>query len=274
MIGPLDLLIDRPDRLIGRGAPRLLRYSSALVLVALLGSVVAAAVAAVRAPGWTDDLEVARTSVAHASPRAEPSGVRHAGLLDLLAGLEDLPGVRLEQVEVRSGSGAGVEQHPTAGRSSVLVRVALAATDVAGIREVLTALEHPAVLQLDVVDYSLTPSGAVASLSLQVRSDTDRLEWRSQDEDPTTRIPELVRGVGAEVLSVRLPGPDMLGQQVLLTSIGSVASIIRVVDRLESSVTSTGRVATVGMRRHDDGRAVLDIAFTLRESPSDGGSER
>lgn len=265
MIGPLDLLAGRPERLLGRGGPRLLRYASSVVLAALLGSVGAAAGAAVRAPSWTDDAtsdNVERISVA---PIASSEGLRHSDLVVLLYAVEALDGVRLEHVDVRSVGESDAEARRPSGAADLKVQVSITSTESADVRDVLAAVSHPAVHDVAVGDYRLTPSGAVASIRIEVRSDTARRDTLPLSADPTSVIPALVRAAGAEVLSVRLPGTDVLGQQVMLTSVGPIEAIVRVLDRVESSVSSTGRIDSLTLQRHDDGRVVLDLVFTLRE---------
>lgn len=269
MIGPLDLLADRPEQHLGRGGPRLLRCASGVVLAALVGSVGVAAGAAVRAPSWTEDTGSVHVDGTLENPLVSSGGLRHADLVALLHAVEELDGVRLEHVDVRSASDPEAGGRWSGDASDVLVQVALSSTDVAGIGDVLAAVEHPSVLDVDVRDYRLTPSGAVASVAMQVRRDTVRRDTSPLSDEPTRVIPALVRAAGAELLSVRLPGPDALGQQVLLTGVGPMEAIIEVIDRVESSVSSTGRIGPLTLRRQDDGRVVLDLTFTLRERIDD-----
>jgi hypothetical protein len=265
MIGPLDLLADRPERLLGRGGPRLLRYASSVVLAALLGSIGVAAAAAVRVPSWTDDTTAVDVDGILEAPMASSEGLRHSDLVLLLQAVETLDGVQLEHVDVRSAGYPDTDARRSGGVSDLLVQVSVASTEAVDVRDVLASMMHPAVHAVDVDDYRLTPSGAVASITMLVRSDTGRRDTSAPDEEPTRAIPALVRAAGAEVLSVRLPGPDALGQQVLLSSIGPIEAIVRVLSRIESGVSSTGRIGSLTLRRNDDGRVVLDLVFTLRE---------
>jgi hypothetical protein len=233
--------------------------------MALLGSVGVAAAAAVRAPSWADDTTFVDVDGILEAPIGSSEGLRHSDLVLLLQAVEELDGVRLEHVDVRSAGEADAEERRSGGASDLLVQVSITSTESVDVRDVLAAVSHPAVHAVDVGDYRLTPSGAVASIEIEVRSDTVRRDTLPLSEDPTSVIPELVRAAGAEVLSVRLPGPDAHGQQVLLTSVGPIEAIVRVLDRIESSVSSTGRIGSLTLRRHDDGRVMLDVVFTLRE---------
>jgi hypothetical protein len=266
MIGSLDLLTDRPERRVGRGLPRVLRHASAAVLVALLGAVAASATAAVRAPTWTDDTAEGRTDLAldDGSDPMTLRGLRHGQLLRLLHDLEGSDGVELLHVDVRSDDVSTDGRRPV-GWSDVHVRISLGSADGGGLRRVLDRLDRPELRALEVTDHTLTPTGAVASLALQVRSDTARLSSAALDDDPATVIPDLVARSGAELVSLRFPGTDASGQRAVLSAVGPLASIASILEELESTVSSTGRIATLTLRRHDDGRGVLDVALSLRD---------
>jgi hypothetical protein len=264
IIGDLDLLADHPSRILGRGAPRLLRFASSVVLVGAVAGVGLAASGALRAPSWSIDLtRRADPPIASESERAS-STITHAELLQLLARIDASSDVELVSADVRRGAtdSPGLAR---GGPMVVLLRLLLAAPDGDPLAQVSAGLRHPALSVPEVLEYSVQVDGAAVTLTFDARMSSTRRGPATTIDDPGSRLPELVREAGADVVAIRLPSSGQSDQEIALGTVGALAELILMVATIEEEVSSPGRIASLSLRRQVGARAALDLRFSLRE---------
>jgi hypothetical protein len=272
MIGAIDLFDGRVESRVGRGVPRMLRMASTTVLIVLVAGVALAALGAHRSPSWTVDMTAVDPQEDISSTEAVEASLTYLELLELLLSVDRIAGVRLDNVDLRP-TVALTSVAPRGDQSTVAhLRLTLESSDAGLLELVRIALGHPALAALDVLEYSSQIDGVSVSVTVSARLSTARILRERSDGDTIAALTTIVQGVGAEVISVRIPASSGDEQEILLSGAGTLYAIVAAVGRIEQEISSSGRVASVTLRRQADDLASLDVRFTPRDRQSvDGG---